>query len=217
MTKMLSLRLNRIIAALPRCETLADVGCDHGLVGIAALQKGVAQQVIFTDISLPSLQKAKQNCPQQLQSRASFVCGNGLGNVQCDCAVIAGMGGLEIVHILDGCALPDKLVLQPMRNSVQVRQRLIRDYEITLDEKFFDGKYYDLITAQAKRGGSVLTPDELTFGRTNLLRPSEDFVTFLRKELSLCDKILQDCNDQAVLQRRRETARVLNMIQEEKL
>ena len=94
-------------------------------------------------------------------------------------------------------------------------------YRFPMWRRLFSGKPVILMEngtlLQKNLSKTRITPDELTFGRTNLLRPSEDFVTFLRRELSLCDKILQDCNDQAVLQRRRETARVLNMIQEEKL
>ena len=39
------------------CDTLADVGCDHGKAGIAAIRTGRAKRVIMTDISKKSLSK----------------------------------------------------------------------------------------------------------------------------------------------------------------
>ena len=41
------------------CDTLADVGCDHGKAGIAAIRTGRAKRVILTDISEKSLSKAR--------------------------------------------------------------------------------------------------------------------------------------------------------------
>ena len=91
---MLTKRLSTIVSVLPKCNVLADVGCDHGYVGLEALNRGVAQRVVFVDVSAPSLEKARQNCPQSLTPRAEFVCRDGLGDLDADCAVIAGMGGL---------------------------------------------------------------------------------------------------------------------------
>ena len=138
---MYTKRLQKLFSALPECRLLADVGCDHGYVGIYALQKGIAERVCFSDISLPSLQKARQNCPEQYLDRAQFVCQDGLQDICADCAVIAGMGGMEIISVLKNARhLPEKLVLQPMRSQRDVREFLSEKYKILSDEKFFDGK-----------------------------------------------------------------------------
>ena len=191
-----SVRLTKIVSLIPKCDTLADVGCDHGYVGIEALETGRANSVIFVDVSQPSLDKARLNCPQQHKKQVKFLCQDGLRQLVADCAVIAGMGGLEIISILQGATtLPQKLVLQPMRNQRDVRQYLQSNYKIVVDEKFFDGKFYDLIYAERCETPDKLTELELEFGKTNLVHPTEDFKNFLVKEQSKLTKILQGCND----------------------
>ena len=182
---MLTKRLQKLVSVLPQCNVLADVGCDHGYVGIEALVRGIAQRVIFMDVSAPSLNKARKNCPEQLLLCAEFLCCDGLGDVEADAAIIAGMGGLEIVSILSSAKhLPEKLVLQPMRNQRDVRSFLTRNYEVATDEKFFDGKFYDVIVASKCDKPTVLTEQQLEFGKTNLERPSQDFEDFLNTEIN---------------------------------
>lgn len=212
---MATKRLEKILSVLPRCNVLADVGCDHGYVGLGALERDLAQRVVFVDISLPSLQKAQRNCPQSLKTRATFVCRNGLGDLDVDCAVIAGMGGMEIISVLDNAkTLPQNLVLQPMRNQQDVRLRLLRDYEILTDETFFDGKFYDLITA-VKGKGCSLTHEQLVFGKDNLKKPSADFVAYLQKLQKEYQQILSHCNDVALTEKYDEVLRILAKIMEE--
>lgn len=212
---MYTKRLQKLFLALPKCRLLADVGCDHGYVGIYALQKGIAERVCFSDISLPSLQKARQNCPEQYLDRAQFVCQDGLQDICADCAVIAGMGGMEIISVLKNARhLPEKLVLQPMRSQRDVREFLSEKYKILSDEKFFDGKFYDLITAQLG-GGTTLSEEEKQFGKTNLLQPSEDFLAFLQKEKATCEQILNQCNDAEAVRRYEEVCRIIRKLTEE--
>lgn len=210
---MRTVRLEKILSAMPQCDTLADVGCDHGYVGIEALKRGIAQQVIFCDISAQSLQKARENCPETLKTRAQFVCRDGLGNIRCDCVVIAGMGGLEIISVLNNAEhLPQTLVLQPMRNQEDVRKWLEKRCRITSDEKFSDGKYYDLIVAQSDANGDKLTTDEVKFGRTNIKRPTKDFATFLQKEREKYNRIRQTCKSKDVEQKYEDLCRVSEQI-----
>lgn len=182
---MLTPRLQRLVSALPQCDTLADVGCDHGYVGIEALTRGIAKRVIFVDVSAKSLKKARQNCPSEFLSQAEFVCCDGLGDIVADTAIIAGMGGLETISILSSAKhLPDMLVLQPMRNQRDVRSYLTERYEITTDYKFYDYKFYDLIVAKKCDKCTKLTEMELEFGKTNLTCPSPDFKHYLQTELT---------------------------------
>lgn len=207
---MLTKRLENIVCALPRCSVLADVGCDHGYIGTEALLRNIAQTVVFVDISAPSLQKARQNCPDELCRRAQFVCQDGLKDVLCDCAVIAGMGGLEIISVLKSARqLPQYLVLQPMRSQGDVRRCLTENYRISSDFKFFDGKFYDLIVAEKCLGGSRLSADEIAFGKTNLAHPSSDFLHFLHLQLDEYSQILSRCADAEVVTKRDSALRVL--------
>ena len=215
----LTKRLQQIVSAVPRCEAFADVGCDHGYIGIAVLTQGVADKVVFCDISAPSLAKAKSNCPDEFATQASFFCGDGLPDVPCDCACIAGMGGLETIGILTRAEhLPERLVLQPMRNVVDVRQWLVdNDYGIVTDRMFeAQGKYYDLITAE-KGGDGLHAPNELQlhFGKDNLVEIGVDFVNYLCKKKHTYQEILNNCAGERVAEQLRLVNAAMEYITEE--
>ena len=199
----MTLRLQKIVQAIPSVQTLCDVGCDHGYIGLGAWQQGKAQNVIFMDISAPSLAKAQSNCTNAQMHNCQFICQDGIQDALCDCAVIAGMGGLETISILQHTKhLPQHLVLQPMRNQVDVRKYLLaNNYKITLDVKFFDGKYYDLLVAEKTEKAMQLTHLQLKFGLSNLANPSQDFVTFLLAEKQKYTQILTQCKDEEVVEK----------------
>lgn len=201
--KQLTLRQQTICLALPKVDILADVGCDHGYVGAYALTNALARQVLFCDISEPSLNKARVLCQKlQLLDRAQFYCMDGLQDVRCDCAVIAGMGGLEIISVLSKAKhLPAKLVLQPMRNQKEVRQWLVNNgYGIVSDKMFYDGKFYDLITADVNSGERSLTIEQLTFGLNNVSCYNADFLWYADKEIKKCKQILSRCAIPALME-----------------
>lgn len=207
---MLTKRLEKLVSVLPKCNVLADVGCDHGYVGIEAITRGVANEVVFVDVSAKSLDKARQNCPEQYLARAKFVCGDGLGDVQADTAIIAGMGGLEIISILQNAKhLPQKLVLQPMRNQRDVRAYVSQSYEIVTDEKFHDYKFYDVIVAQKCDEPTALTEQELEFGKTNLTTPSQDFLDYLCAEINKMKNIPIFCSDETMQAKARNLEQML--------
>lgn len=200
---MLTKRLKSILDSIPRCNVLADVGCDHGYVGIEALKRGVANNVVFADISAECLNKARRNCPTGLNECASFVCQDGLKQIRCDVAVICGMGGLEILSILNGAEkLPNAVVLQPMRNVVDVRKYVAERYTVTRDVTVYDGKFYSII-----RGENLGTPTknltelETEFGVTNVRNAEHDFVIYLTEEQRKLRAILNGC-DAAEVKRR---------------
>ncbi len=195
----MSKRLDKLTALIPECELLADVGCDHGYVGIAALRYKRAQKVLFVDVSAQSLAKARANCPEELRERADFICRDGLGDISADCVVIAGMGGLEIISILrDAKYLPRTLVLQPNRNAPEVREYISAFYRICYDRIVADGKFYNMIVAERADGGMELTELQRQFGSSDLLEPTDDFVLYLKCEKAKLIKILDGCNDAKV-------------------
>ena len=52
-------RLSMIAEMVGRCSSYADVGCDHGRLGAFLLQNGWVDRAVLTDISAPSLDKAR--------------------------------------------------------------------------------------------------------------------------------------------------------------
>ena len=53
-------RLHAALEMLTGSDTVADIGCDHGRLTAALLQKQICKMVIASDISEPSLEKARR-------------------------------------------------------------------------------------------------------------------------------------------------------------
>lgn len=182
-------RLKEIVSALPQCRTLADVGCDHGYAAQAALAQNKCERVILADVSEKCLDKARRLLKNEIaDGRASAFVSDGFDALPpCDAGLIAGMGGEEIIKILDNALkndrLPEFLLLQPMKNPQKLREKLVAcGYEIVKDYVFYvKNKYYVLISA--RRGEDVLTEEEKEFGRTNVRELPPDFIRFIREEL----------------------------------
>lgn len=181
-------RIDIICSHLPEADVFADIGCDHGYCTQYMLKNRRCRLAYISDISAGSLQKARTLLAREVEEgRCIPVVADGLDGVkECDLVLIAGMGGEEIVRILERGYLPEKFVLQPMKNSEKVRRFLTgRGCSITLDYTFEDGKFYDLIAGEAPSSKSVAadyTDWELRFGRDNLRSPSPAFLKWIRGE-----------------------------------
>ncbi len=179
-------RLQRIFSELENCKVFADIGCDHGYIAKAMISSNKAEQVVISDISAKCLKKAEELLKDEMVSgKAKSVVSNGFEKVgYCDLALVAGMGGEEIVSILNGAPLlPDRLVLQPMKNADKVRVCAVKQgYRIKKDYIFFSsGVYYDLLVLE--KGEDFLTDDEIEFGRTNIENRSKDFTDMLKEKV----------------------------------
>lgn len=181
-------RLQTVCGQLSPCDTLADVGCDHGYCTLYALERGLCRRAVISDISRSSLHKAEELLSSYIaEGRVESVCCAGLSQVprNCDQVLIAGMGGEEIVKILEGGFLPANLVLQPMKNTEKVRAFLLeKGYCLVRDFLFYDGpKHYDLLRAERGAPPRAYGSLELEFGYDNIHAPSPDFERFLRGEI----------------------------------
>lgn len=189
-------RLAKICSYLPACKVFADVGCDHGYCTQFMLERELCERAYISDVSAPSLKKAETLLQQYVAAgRCVLVCADGLTGIAepCDCVLIAGMGGEEIVKILAKGEIPSKFVLQPMKNSEKVRAFLCgHGCGIAYDGTFFaEGKFYDLICGEAN-GGARYTEAELLFGRDNLKRPTREFFQKLQAEICKLEALLKE-------------------------
>ncbi len=200
-------RLTEIFSHIEECFVFADVGCDHGYIAKQMLTSRKCKKVIISDVSAKCLSKAEELLREEIDSGSAVsVVSNGFEKLpECDTALIAGMGGEEIISILKSAPYyPQRLVLQPMKNSDKVRVALIEfGYKIVLDYTFFDGdKFYDLI--KAEKGKDTLNEKEITFGRTNILERPQAFIEKLKQEKQKLTEILSK-NDLSV-----QTAKRIN-------
>lgn len=141
--------------------TAADIGCDHGRLSIGLLQRGLATRVIATELSAPSLEKARRLA--QITNRADqmdFRVGSGLSVLaqgEAEELAICGMGGALIADILAAAAQPlagaVHCVLQPMRGVEALRRYLFSaGYRIEAERIALDqGRYYQVMRAVSGR------------------------------------------------------------------
>ena len=146
-------RVSKIVSEIPRVKTFADIGCDHGYASLYMLKSNKCDKVVFSDISEKCLDKARSLLRDFiLEGKAEGVVSDGFNNLpEVDLALIAGMGGEEIVKIFNNAkSLPVGLVIQPMKNPEKVREYLVNNgYKIVKDYTFkSQRKYYDLIRAE---------------------------------------------------------------------
>ncbi len=174
-------RLSKIFELLAECEVFADIGCDHGYIAKAMLEKAKCKKVIISDISAKCLSKAENLLSRYIVlNMAESVVSDGFDNISgCDQALIAGMGGEEIVSIINRAKeqkkLPKRLVVQPMKNCDKVRLCAVNaGYKVDYDKVFKSGgKYYNLIVFTF--GKDNLTDEEIQFGRDNVRLLPSDF------------------------------------------
>lgn len=121
-------RINAIANAVKACNTVIDIGTDHGKLPAKLLIEGICDKVILVDISKDSLQKAV-DLFDEFNLRGKFIVSDGFDNVdeQFDYVVISGMGSDLIADILQRGQnkLNDaKLVLGPNLKEESLREFL---------------------------------------------------------------------------------------------
>ena len=187
----------------PGCR-LADVGTDHAYIPIYLMQNGVIPQAVAMDINQGPLLRATENIRRYgLTGRIETRLSDGLEKLQtgeADTILIAGMGGLLMVRILEngqgvlaGCR---ELVLQPQSDIRSVRAYLEeKGWQLDREDLVFeDGKYYPMMRVEH---GSMKLParGELEYGNPALQRSIGVWSAYLRAEQGKTDVILKTLVD----------------------
>ena len=198
-------RLETALRLLQGGEVLADIGCDHGRFGAAALQRGLFKSVIASDISAQSLEKAKKLADKLgLTEAFSFRLSDGLSALapgEADHAVLLGMGGELIVSILESGKETAHafrgIVMQPMRGEAELRRYLYENAFSVCDESvvFDNGRYYQLIAAVYCPESASALPDfwptdYYQFGPKAFLNREPAFLPMLTRYKSIMDRKL---------------------------
>lgn len=193
---MISSRLDAIVDIVPVCRVAADIGCDHGKVAISLLKKEKADFIICTDISAPSLEKARKLAVlEDLEDSVSCRQGDGLNVLkenEADVAVIAGMGGELMTGILkDGNgSVPEILVLSCNSAAGVLRKWLSENrYVIEDEELVFEGRhYYPVILAKSGQS-KKLSELELEIGPVILRKKTKVLEQFLKQKINTAREI----------------------------
>ncbi len=150
----LSKRLEAV-AALVSHERVADIGTDHGYVPIHLYLQGRIKKAYACDVRKGPLEKCRANIALHgAEGVIETRLGSGLVPLkpyEAETAIMAGMGGMLIVHILQDSpevvASLQELVLSPQRDFGQVRKYLHRIGFSIAEEHMLkeDGKSYVLM------------------------------------------------------------------------
>ena len=128
---------------------VADIGCDHGYLGIHLLTNGIASSMIEADINEGPLQSAMRNAEKfGVRDKMSFYLSDGARNIprDFDTLVCAGMGADTMIHILEDARwLKDgkyQLILQCQSKTPMLRRYLSDNgWHIAREAVLRDGKF----------------------------------------------------------------------------
>ena len=146
MRKGLGDRLETCLSLIEGAECMVDVGTDHGKLPVYALLEGRTKRAVAVDVSSKSLQKAR-TLAEERGVALETILGDGLTLVSerdADIVVIAGMGGYEIVKILEEAPFRiRKCILVPHTHASVVRRYLKEnDVAVLRDIMVSEGKHF---------------------------------------------------------------------------
>ena len=177
-------RQKAITELLGKNETVADIGCDHGILSVYLVQSGAARHVIATDISAASLHKARQLAQKEKTEMEFLVCDgfSGLADTP-SAAVIAGMGGDVIARIIAHSLAKTKLVLQPMKDSA-VLFRALQENEFFIEKEIIvreNNRFYEILRALPGK----MAPFDFFLPRPGTLIMDKNAVAFFQHRLKV--------------------------------
>ena len=143
---------NRLLACcgfIRKGDRVADIGCDHGYLGIYLLTNCIASSTIESDVAEQPLESARRNARKfHVDSAMTFCLSDGAKDIprDFDAMVCAGMGADTIMSILHHApwlkAPKYRLVLQCQSKRPELRQWLYDEgYRINRETLAKDGKF----------------------------------------------------------------------------
>lgn len=170
-------------------DRVADIGCDHGYLGIYLLKNNIASKVIASDINEGPLQCAVRNSEKYgVRDKIDFYLSDGVAKIprDFDTLVCAGMGADTMVSILSSAPwLKDekyRLILQCQSKTPMLRRYLSEnDWRITEECVLRDGRFlYTVMEVCYNPAHPRLTAGECHFPSALLENPSKDVPAYYR-------------------------------------
>ncbi len=165
----MSSRLLAVCDFIRKGDRVADIGCDHGYLGIYLLTNGIAAHMIESDVAQGPLDAARRNAARFGVGNAMTFCrSDGAQDIprDFDVLVCAGMGADTIISILKAAPWlrsgQYRLVLQCQSKRPELRRYLYQQgYAIARETLAKDGKFvYTVMEVLPAPSGQ---PDEAHF------------------------------------------------------
>ncbi len=197
----LSPRLQIIYDMVPKCQRVADVGCDHGYLTIALVENAIAENAIAMDVNNGPLESAKANVKNQgILDQVDFRLSDGLMKLsesEADVICICGMGGALIKRILeariDVAKSAKVLILEPQSEYRMLREFLAHNNFSFIDEALCmeEGKIYPILKVSYSSQPVVLSDKELEYGPCILKKSPKLLKTLIEKNKREYTSILE--------------------------
>ena len=164
-------------------DRVADIGCDHGYLGIYLLTNNIASSVIAADINQQPLDSAFRNANKYgTAEKMKFYLSDGVKNIprDFDTLVCAGMGADTIISILSSAPWLQsdayRLILQCQSKTPVLRKFLSEGgWRITEESVLRDGRFlYTVMEVNWQPDYPKLTIGEWYFPPAILENPSKE-------------------------------------------
>lgn len=188
----LSKRLQACCSFISPGDRVADIGCDHGYLGIYLLRESIASYVIAADINEMPLQSAVRNAKKfGVQDKISFYLSDGVNNIpkDFDTLVCAGMGADTMISILEAAAWLQakqyRLILQCQSKTPMLRAYLSRNgWRITEETVLRDGRFlYTVMEVCWQPESPRLTAGQCYFPPALLKKPTNELSEYYQSIL----------------------------------
>ena len=190
----LSPRLRACCNFIAPGDRVADVGTDHGYLGIWLLTQGIASSVIASDIGEGPLSAARANAQRfGCQDRMTFCLSDGVQDIprNFDTLVIAGMGAQTMVHILSAAPWLQgrRLVLQPQNKPHLLRAWLTENgWHIRAESLVRDGRFLYAVMEAVYEPSPALTPGQCWLSPALLACGHEELPEYINRTLAVLRK-----------------------------
>ena len=184
----LSKRLEAACKFVKPGDRVADIGCDHGYLGIYLLKNHIASQVIASDINEGPLNAAVFNAEKfGVRDKMRFYLSDGVKSIprDFDAMVCCGMGGDTMISILEAAPwLKEgnyRLILQCQSKRPELRKYIGENGWFIRNETVLkDGRFLYTVMEVVYQPGMELTAGGCHFPPALLGNPTPDVSAFYR-------------------------------------
>ena len=190
----LSPRLEAVASLVEPCVRLYDIGTDHAFLPIHLFRRGLCQHAIASDIRPGPIEIARRNILRAgLQNRIETAVTYGLDGYPVgpdDVVIMAGLGGLEMIDILEKSPRRCRqIILQPQKSALELRLWLWDNQYRILDEQIVQdrGRLYVIIVCALDEKDHPAQTDSVqrlytaAIGPVLLEKKPDHFASYLRQ------------------------------------
>lgn len=172
-------------------DRVADIGCDHGYLGIYLLKNNIASSIIAADINQMPLNCAVINAEKYgVREKMQFFLSDGAKSIpqDFDTLVCAGVGGDTIISILEGapwlCDQRYRLILQCQSKTPTLRKFLCQQgWYIRKEQVLQDGRFLYTVMEVLWEPGHLLTHGQMYLSPAALETPDPMVCKYYRQIL----------------------------------